>query len=133
MTHTKCMCRELEKDIPLKYDINSRNYIFDDRYLKAFEKATLIEHPLYKGSKEEFYIDYAGAYSERWETLFFPEPDYNCGETIDIYDDTCISTEHWSNREEGQHNVITTLCHFCVIERKKHCPYVVEYSKVKWQ
>ena len=105
MKPTKCMCRELEKDIPLKYDILNRNYI----------------------------IDYAGADSERWETLFFPEPDYNCGETIDIYDDTCISTEHWSNREEGQHNVIGTLCHFCVIERKKHRPYVVEYSKVKWQ
>ena len=131
MKHIKCMCRELEEDKHLKYDINSQNYISDDRYLKAFENATLIEQT-YKGSKEDFYIDYADVHSEQWETLFFPQPDYNCGETIDIYDNACYSTEHWSNREEGQHDVITTLCHFCVIHRKKNMPYIVEYSKVKW-
>jgi hypothetical protein len=126
--HTKCMCSKIEScDQQLKYDISSQKYIADDRALKAFEKEKDRE-----GTLEDFLINTAGCYSESWETIFFPPDDYNCGETVNVFDDSCTLTEHWSNREEGQHDMSYFLCHFCVLDMKKNRDHIVEYRKVKW-
>jgi hypothetical protein len=125
--HTKCMCSKIEScDQQLKYDISSQKYIADDRALKAFEK-----EKDWEGTLEDFLINTAGYYSESWETIFFPS-DFNCGETVNVFDDACTSTEHWSNREDGQHDMSHFLCHFCVLDMKKNRDYIVEYRKVKW-
>ncbi len=125
-TH-KCMCNILDShsiEEPIKYDIMSQKYVPDDRALKAFEKEK-------DGTWEDFLIGTAGTFSEKWETIFFPS-DYHCGETITVFDDMCISHEHWSNREDGQHDVPSILCHFCVLDRKNNQYHIVENSKVEW-
>ena len=127
-TTPACMCNIIDSDSeePIKYDIMSHKYVPDDRALKAFEK-----EKDGKGTWEDFLIGTAGTFSEHWETIFFPS-DYHCGETISVYDDVCISHEHWSNREDGQHDVPSILCHLCVSELKKNNYHIVEDSKIEW-
>jgi len=71
-------------------------------------------------------------FSEMWEQFFIPT-DYNCGITVYVYSDYCVSFEHWSHRGDGQHDVPDVMCHHCALEYKKYNHYEIEYSKgVRW-
>jgi len=71
-------------------------------------------------------------FTELWETFFIPSHD-NCGTTIKVYADMCTEIEHWSHREDGEHDVVTDLCHYCALKLKLYVPHIVEYDKgVKW-
>ena len=67
-----------------------------------------------------------GEYLER---LFIPSID-NCGSTIAVYENMCLYSEHHSNRESGEHDDVTTMCHYCVLKFKQDEKgyYITEYT-----
>lgn len=71
-------------------------------------------------------------FNETWEVFFIPST-YNCGTTVRVCADTCFETEHWSHREDGQHDDEYIICHYCALKLKLNVPHIVEYDKgVKW-
>ena len=78
----------------------------------------------------EFYEESCG---ELWESGLLQEYD-GPPSTLSIYSDCCIQTVHWSNREEGQHDDIFVICHYCAYQLKHNngYTYTIEYQGDNW-